>query len=90
MSQSTDTSVTNADVAHDAQKTAKPILITEQEVTLGTRAALSARIVLAPRRWIDAIHNAVGSLHLPPPRPQYATDSVYLEQSRMAREMERL
>ena len=67
-----------------------PVLITAQEVLFSTRVALLLRKASTPRRWIDAIRVAAGSLHLPPPRQRYPTDTGYLERARMAREMDRL
>lgn len=97
MSQLTETSATARDVVHHAHQavthdvtSAAPVVITEQEVLFGTRAALSPRVAWVPRRLIDAIRSAAASLQLPPPRQHYWRDSGYLEQSRMGREMERL
>lgn len=66
-----------------------PVLITEQEVLFGTRSALSGRLSM-PRRLFAAVRDAASSWHLPPPHPHYPSDMGYLEQSRMAREMDRL
>ncbi|MDT5046963.1 MAG: hypothetical protein QOH07_3026 [Mycobacterium sp.] len=97
MSQSTTTSAISGEVVQTAAPTsdkdetsAAPVLITEQEVLFGTRVALLLRKASTPHRWIDAIRNAAGSVHLPPPRQHYPTDTGYLERSRMAREMDRL
>jgi hypothetical protein len=97
MSQLTETSAMTRDVAHDTQRdvmqngtSAAPVVITEQEVLFGTRAALSPRVASLPRRLIDAIRAATTSLQLPPAGRHYRTDLGYLEHSRMAREMERL
>ncbi len=98
MSQSTTTSATTREVVHTAVPTSgkdgpspASVLITEQEVLFGTRAADALLPkVSTPRRWAGAIRVAVGSLHLPPPRRRYPTDTGYLERSRMAREMDRL
>jgi hypothetical protein len=97
MSQSTTTSATTREVVQEAAPTSEkdgpspaPNLITEQEVLFGTRAAMLPRKASNPHRWIDAIRVAAGSLHLPPPRQHYPTDTGYLERSRMAREMDRL
>jgi hypothetical protein len=94
MSPSTVTSATAADAVHDrVQKVgtaAAPVLITEQEVLLGTRVAVSPRKESIPRRLFDAVRVAANSLHLPPPHQHYPADTGYLEQSRMAREMDRL
>ena len=98
MSQSTTTSAENREVVHDAapisekKDTTSPasVLITEQEVLLGTRAAALPEEVATHRGWIESIRAAVGSLHLPPPRQRYFRDSGYLERARMGREMDRL
>jgi hypothetical protein len=98
MSQLTTTSATSGEVVHDAaaiqeksMTSPASVLITEQEVLFGTKAAAAvAPEVSTHRGWIDAIRAAVGSLHLPPPRQRYPRDPGYLEQSRMAREMDRL
>lgn len=97
MSQSTTTSAAPREVVHPAAPTSETegtspasVLITEQEVLFATRAAVLPRKASAPRRWIDAIRVAAGSLHLPPPRQHYPTDMGYLERARMAREMDRL
>jgi hypothetical protein len=97
MSQLTKTSVTPGDVGHDtAQSSSKdakspaPVLITEQEVLFGTRAATSPRRASLSHRFIGAVRTATSSLRLPPPREHYPTDLGYLERSRMAREMDRL
>jgi hypothetical protein len=93
MSQSTTTSATTPEVAPTSAKdetSAAPVLITAQEVLFSTRMALLLRKSSIPRRWIDAIRGAAGSLHLPPPRQRYPVDTGYLERARMAREMDRL
>jgi hypothetical protein len=97
MSQLTETSVTPEDVDHrTVQSSSKgatlpaPVLITEQEVLFGTRAAISPHRASLPHRWIGAVRTAAISLRLPPPREHYPTDLGYLERSRMAREMDRL
>jgi hypothetical protein len=86
-----------SDVIHDTVKTPEkvsapsaPLLITEQEVLLGTRVAVSPPKVAVTRRMFDAVLGVARSLQLPPPRAHYPTDMGYLERSRMAREMERL
>jgi hypothetical protein len=98
MSQLTTTSATNGEVVHEAAPAPEKsmtspasVLVTEQEVLFGTKAAAAvAPKVSAHRGWIDAIRAAVGSLHLPPPRQSYPRDPGYLERARMAREMDRL
>jgi hypothetical protein len=96
MSLSTETSAATRDVDHNATQTTAadgtspaPVLITEQEVMFGTRAALSTRVAAVHRRLFDAIRVAAA----PPqsrPRRHYPIDTGYLEHSRMAREMDRL
>jgi hypothetical protein len=97
MSQLTTTSVTQSDVGHVEPITAikdetplAPVLITEQEVLFGTRAAALPHRASLPHRLIGAVRTAATSLRLPPPRQHYPTDLGYLERSRMAREMDRL
>lgn len=97
MSQSTTTSAAPREVVHTAAPTSATkgtspasVLLTEQEVLFATRAAVLPPKTSAPRRWIDAIRVAAGSLHLPPPRQHPARDLGYLERARMAREMDRL
>ena len=97
MSQSTTTSATNREVVNTAapiseKDTTSPasVLITEQEVLFGTKAAAQLLEGSTHRGLIEAIRTAVGSLHLPPPRQRYPRDPGYLEQARMARVMDRL
>jgi hypothetical protein len=97
MSQSTTTSATTREVVNTTAPTSEegerlvaPVLITAQEVLFSTRVALLLGKASAPRRWIDAIRVAAGSLHLPPPRQRFPIDTGYLERARMAREMDRL
>lgn len=97
MSHLTTTSTKRSDNGHGAALTATkngtpsaPVLITEQEVLFGTRAATSPRRASLPHRFIGAVRAATISLRLPPPRQHYPTDLGYLERSRMAREMDRL
>ena len=97
MSQSTKTSATPSDVIHSTVKTPEkvgapsaPVLITEQEVLFGTRVAVSPPKASITRRLFDAVWAAATSLRLPPPRKHFFTDLGYLEQSRLAREMDRL
>jgi hypothetical protein len=97
MSQSTTTSARTPEVVHEAAPTsgknetsAAPVLITPQEVLFSTRMALLLQKASTPRRWIDAIRVAAGSVHLPPPRQRHPVDTGYLERARMAREMDRL
>jgi hypothetical protein len=97
MPQSTTTSATTREVEHTAAPTPEkdvtssaPVLITAQEVLFSTRVALMLGKASTPRRWIDAIRVAAGSLHVPPPRQRFPIDTGYLERARMAREMDRL
>jgi hypothetical protein len=98
MSQLTTISATKREVVHEAAPTPEKsmtspasVLVTEQEVLFGTKAAAALQAEAPARRgWIGAIRAAVGSLHLPPPRQRYPRDPGYLEQARMAREMDRL
>jgi len=97
MSDTTAISAPTSDVVHTTTQISPevgaakaPVVITEQEVLFGTRAALSSGRLSIPRRLFAAVRDAAGSLHLPPPRPHYPADMGYLEHSRMAREMDRL
>ena len=67
-----------------------PVLITEQEVMLGTAAAVAPRSIPITRRMIDALRIVGAALRPPPPRPHHVGRSTYLEDARMAREMDRL
>jgi hypothetical protein len=97
MSQSTTTSARTPEVVHEAAPTsgkdetsAARVLISAQEVLFSTRVALLLQKASTPHRWIAAVRDAAGSLHLPPPRQRFPMDTGYLERSRMAREMDRL
>lgn len=96
MSQSPKTSAATPDVIEDAEPTLvkdgtshAPVFITQQEVVFSTAAATSSRPASISRRLIDAIR-VVGALHRRPARRHSPQRSSYLEQSRMAREMDRL
>ncbi len=67
-----------------------PVLITEQEVSFSTAAAVPVRPASIFRRLIDAIRVVGAALHRPPARRHQLFDSSFLESSRMAREMDRL
>ena len=67
-----------------------PVLISEQEVMLGTAAAVRPRSTQITRRMIDALHVVGAALQPPPPRPHYARRAYYLERAAMSREMDRL
>jgi hypothetical protein len=66
-----------------------PVLITEQEVMLGTAAAVAPKATPITR-MIDALRVVGAALRPPPPRPHYARQAMYFEDARMAREMDRL
>ena len=96
MSQSPKTSAPTPDVVQDAEPTLlkdglshAPVIITQQEVVFSTAAAMSSRPASISRRLIDAIR-VVGDVALRrSPARHYPQPSSYLEQSRMAREMDR-
>jgi hypothetical protein len=67
-----------------------PVLITEQQVMLGTAAAVTPRSTSITRRMMDALRAVGAALQQPAPRRHYARESGYLESARMARAMERL
>jgi hypothetical protein len=97
MLQSPTTSAATPDVIQDAEPTSvkdglphAPVLITPQEVVFSTAAATSSRPASISRRLLDAIRVVGAALHRPPARRHYAQRISYLEQSRMAREMDRL
>jgi hypothetical protein len=82
--------------APPAQSVEAPALITQQQVLFGTAAAvaLPAPKTRRVRDAVDAVAGAVrafaASLEKPPARRQYPKRYVYLENSVMSREMERL
>jgi hypothetical protein len=97
MSQSPTTSAAIPDVVQDTEPTLvkdgtshAPVLITDQEVVFSTAAARSPRPASISRRLIDAIRVVGAASHRPPSRRHYPPRSWYLEESRMAREMDRL
>jgi hypothetical protein len=97
MSQSPKTSAATPDVIEDAEPTLvkdgtshAPVFITQQEVVFSTAAATSSRPASISRRLIDAIRVVGAALHRPAARRHSPQRSCYLEQSRMAREMDRL
>ena len=67
-----------------------PVVITEQEVMLGTAAAVSPRSTRITRRMIGALGVVAAAFRPPPPRPHYARRAAYLESACMARAMDRL
>jgi hypothetical protein len=97
MSQSPKTSATAPDVIQDAEPTLvkdgmshAPIFITPQEVVFSTAAAMSSRPASTSRRVIDAIRVVGAALRRPTARRHCPQRINFLEQSRMAREMDRL
>ena len=97
MLESSTTSTATPDVIQAAESTSvkdgtshAPVFITPQEVVFSTAAAMSSRPASISRRLINAIRVAGAALHRPPTRRHYPPRSSCLEQSRMAREMERL
>jgi hypothetical protein len=96
MPQSPTTSAATPDVIQDAEPTVvkdgvshAPVFITQQGVVFSTAAARLSRIA-SISRLIDAIRVVGAALHRPPARRHYPQRSSYLEESRMAREMDRL
>jgi hypothetical protein len=97
MSQSPTTSAATADAIQDVEPTlAKgamsqaPVFTTEQDVVFSIAAVVSCRPASISRRLIDAIR-VVGDVALRRPSARhYPQPSSYLEQSRMAREKDRL
>jgi hypothetical protein len=97
MSQSPITPAATPDVIDDAEPTVvkdgishAPVLITPQEVVFSTAAAISPRPAAISRRLIDAIRVVGAAWDRPPARRHYPPRSSWLEESRMAREMDRL
>jgi hypothetical protein len=66
-----------------------PVVLTQREV-FSTAAATSPQPASVSGRLIDAIRVVTAAVHRPPARRHYPQPSSCLEQSRMAREMERL
>jgi hypothetical protein len=96
MSQSPTTSAATPDVIEDAEPIlAKdeaadtPVLITEQHVVFSTAAAMS-RPASISRRVIDAIRVVGAAVYRPSPRQHYPERFSCFEESRMAREKDRL
>jgi len=97
MSQSSTTSAATPDVIEDAEPTVvkdgasrEPVLITPQEVVFSTAVATSSRPASISRRVVDAIRVVGAALNQPPARRHHPQRFGYFEQSRMAREMDRL
>src|ERR1700742_2064930 len=97
MSQSAPTSAVTPDVIEDVEPTLvtggmshAPAFISVQEVAFSTAAAVSSRPTTISRRVIDAIRVVGAALQRDRARRHYPPRSNYLEESRMAREMDRL
>jgi len=98
MSQSPSTSAATPDVIiQDAEPTLvtggmshAPVFITQQQVVFSTAAATSSRPASISRRLIEAIRVVGAALYRPPARRHYPQRISYFEQSRVAREMDRL
>jgi hypothetical protein len=97
MSQSPTTSAATPDVIEDALPNVlkdgmsdAAVLITPQQVVFSTAAAISSRPASISRRVIDAIRVVSTALHRPPARRHYPQRFSLFEESRMAREMDRL
>ena len=68
-------------------------LVTEQQVLFSTAAAVALPQPTKTRRFSDAVHAVKGwlaSAAKPPARPVYPKRHVWLENSLMTREMDRL
>jgi len=85
------------DVIQDAEPTLvkdgtshAPVFIIQQQVVFSTAAATSSRPATISRRVIEAIRNVRAALYRPPAQPHYTQRFSYLEDSRMAREMDQL
>ena len=97
MSQSPKTSAATPDVIQDAEPTLvkdgtshAPVFITQQGVVFSTAVATSSRPAPISRRLIDAIRGLGAALQQPPARRHHSPRFSGLEESRMAREMDRL
>jgi hypothetical protein len=97
MSQSPKTSAATPDATQDGEPTLvkdgtsnAPVFITPQQVVFSTAAAASPRPASISRRLIDAIRVVGAAVNRPPVRRHHPQRISYLEQSRMAREMDRL
>lgn len=97
MSQSPNTSAAIPDVIEDAEPAVVKdatsharVVITEQQVVFSTAAARSLRPASISRRLSDTIRVVGAAIQVPPARRHYPSRSGYLEDARMAREMERL
>jgi hypothetical protein len=97
MSQSPTTSAATPDVTRGAEPTSVKdgmsdalVLITEREVVFGTAAARSSRPASISRRVIEAIRGVGAAVHRPSTRGHHPQRFSCFEDSRMAREMDRL
>ena len=97
MSEPTTASGGIPDAIQDAEPTSvrdttsqAPHFITQQEVVFSTAAALSSRPASVFGRLIDAIGVVGAASHQPAARRHYPPRFSLLEDSRMAREMDRL
>ena len=97
MSQSPKTSAATPDVAADGQPTVindgpadAPVILTAQQVVFATAAARSPRPASVFRRLIDTIRSVDTAAQSRPTRQHHPQRISFLEQSRMAREMNRL
>jgi hypothetical protein len=97
MSQSPKTSAATPDVIQDAEPTSvtdgtsdAPVLFTPQQVVFSTAAAVSSRPASISRRVIDAIRAFGAAVHRLSARGHYPPRFSGFEDSRMAREMDRL
>ena len=97
MSRSPTTSAATPDVVEDTEPTLvkdgvshAPVFITQQQVVFSTAAATSSRPASISRRLIEAIRVVGAALYRPPARRHYPRRISYFEQSRVAREMDRL
>jgi hypothetical protein len=78
-----------------AEVTRTPALVTEQEVTFATAAAVPLQPTKTGRRWTDFIGAGLRAMFVsstaePRKRRHYPPRNDFLERSRMAREMHRL
>jgi hypothetical protein len=89
----TQPAVSNDDLSQPPAPVTKPqspVLVTEQEVMLGTAAAMRPRSTPIALRITGALRVVAAELRPPPPRPHYAHNARYFEDARMSREMDRL
>jgi hypothetical protein len=67
-----------------------PVVISEQEVMLGTAAAVRPRSIQITRQMINALQVVGAAFRPPPPPPYHARGAYYFERAAMSREMDRL